>query len=486
MFGSPFGARRGIRRVRCWSVGVAAVLALGACSGGSGGGNAGGGGAAKPGGGGSGAATGSCPVDALAKAKGPVSITFWHGLNRASEETLQKLVDQFNAGQTKVKVDLVNQTGYEDILRKWVAGLGTTELPDLAQMEDTATQQMIDTQSIVPVADCITADHYDTADFVPRIIERYNVDGKLYPMPFNVSNPVLYYDKNAFRAAGLDPEKPPATLADIKAASVKIKASGYQTGFALKLNPWYLEQWASKANTLFVNNENGRKGRATKVAFDDGSGQATFAWMKDMVDSGLARTNPDSGPNAFDNLLGIRSKVSGMTIDTSAALGTISQVLAGGEGGGVDLGVGPMPGPSGAGGVLVGGGALYMSKSSAPEKIAATWEFVKFLVSAETQATFAAGTGYVPIRKSSVKEKVLLAQWATSPGYKVAYDQLLTGKDNIATAGPVIGNYAGVRDVVRDAETKMLAEGGDPKAAIKAAAAAATAAIQDYNTRIGK
>ncbi len=483
MLGSPVGSRRGTRggsrRLRRCSVGLVAVLALGACSSSSAGS-----GAAKPDGGGAGKS--SCPVDALAKANGPVSITFWHGLNRANEETLQKLVNQFNDQQTKVTVKLVNQTGYEDILRKWVTGLGTDELPDLGQMEDTATQQMIDTESIVPVADCIKADRYDTSDFVERVLERYTVDGKLYPMPFNVSNPVLYYDKNAFRSAGLDPEKPPATLADIRADSVKIKASGYEAGFGLKLNPWYLEQWASKADQLFVNNENGRKGRATKVLFDDAVGQATFAWMKDMVDSGLARTNPDGGPNGFDNLLGIRSKVQAMTIDSSASLGTISQVFASGESGGVDLGVAPMPGPRGSGGVLVGGGALYMSKSSAPEKIAATWEFVKFLVSPATQATFAAGTGYVPIRKSSVKEQVLLAQWAASPGYKVAYDQLLSGKDDVATAGPVIGNYAGVRDAVRDAETKMLAEGGDPKAAIKAAAAAATAAIQDYNTRIGK
>ena len=469
--------------VRVLVVACVAVFALGACSSSSGGSKAGGGSSGGESGSSSGAAN-ACPVAALAKATGPVTITFWHGLNRANEESLQRLVTKFNTQQTKVKVDLINQTGYEEILRKWVGGLGTGDLPELGQMEDTATQQMIDTQSIVPMSDCIKADKYDSTDLVDRVVERYTVNGKLYPMPFNVSNPVLYYDKNAFRAAGIDPEKPPATLAEVKADSAKLKNVGYQTGFGLKLNPWYLEQWASKANTLFVNNENGRKGRATKVQFDDATGQATFAWMKDMVDSGLARTNPDGGPNGFDNLLGIRSKVQAMTIDSSAALGTISQVFASGESGGVDLGVGAMPGPSGSGGVLVGGGALYMSKKSAPEKIAATWEFVKFLVQSDTQATFAAETGYVPIRKSSVKETVLLAQWAKEPGYKVAYDQLLSGKDDVATAGPVIGDYAGVRDVVRDAETKMLSEGTDPKAAIKAAAAAASKAIQDYNARV--
>ena len=470
------------RTLRLATVGLVAALALGACSSSSSGSKAGGGGSK----GGGGAGSNACPVAALAKATGPVNVTFWHGLSQANETQLKKLTDEFNASQSKVKVTLVNQTGYEEILRKWVAGLGTGDLPDVAQLEDTATQQMIDTQSIVPVADCIKADKYSTSDFVGRVLDRYTVDGKLYPMPFNVSNPILYYDKNAFTAAGLDPEKPPTTLAEVKTDAQKLKSSGYPTGFGLKLNPWYLEQWASKADQLYANNQNGRAGRASKVLFDGASGQATFTWMKDMVDSGLARTNPDTGPNALDNLFGIRSKVHAMTIDSSAALGQISIVFASGESGGVKLGVGAMPGPSGAGGVLVGGGALYLSKKSAPEKIAATWEYVKFLVSPAAQAAFAAGTGYVPIRKSSLNEKVLLDRWASEPGYRVAYDQLLAGKNDIATAGPVIGDYAGVRDIVRDAETKMLAQGTDPMTAIKNAATAATAAIQDYNTRVGK
>lgn len=467
------------RRSAVVATALVAVLALGACSGGSGGSKAGGGGDGPDSGG------GACPVDALESAKGPVTITFWHGLNQANEEALQALVADFNASQAKVKVDLVNQTGYEEILRKWVAGLGTGDLPDIAQLEDTATQQMIDTQSVVPVSACVKADGFDTSDIVDRVLERYTVNGTLWPMPFNVSNPVLYYDKNAFRAAGLDPEDPPATLDEVKADAQKIKDSGYEAGFGLKLNPWYLEQWAAKSDTFYANNENGRKSRATAAVFDDATGREVFGWMKDKVDSGLARTNPDDGPNAFDNLLGIRAKTLGMTIDSSAALGQISQILQSGQGGGVQLGVGPMPGPEGPGGVLVGGAAVYLSKQSAPEKIAAAWEFLKFLVRGDTQAKFSAATGYVPVAKSAVDEQVLVDQWTEEPGYRVAYDQMLTGKDDTKTAGPVIGDYVGVRNVVKDAQTRMLTEGGDPDAALKRAQTEATAKIDDYNTRVG-
>jgi sn-glycerol 3-phosphate transport system substrate-binding protein len=295
---------------------------------------------------------------------------------------------------------------------------------------------------------------------------------------------VFLYDKNAFRAAGLDPERAPRTLAGVRDAARRIKAAGYETGFGLKLDPWYLEQWSAKADELYVNERNGRRARATKVAFDDRSGRQIFRWMDDMVDSGLAITNSADGSSAVDNLLGIRSKRNGMTIDSSATLGTISQVLAAGEGGGVELGVAPMPGPAGDGGVLVGGAALYIVAESSRAKQAAAWEYLQYMVSPEVQADFAAGTGYVPIRESSVDLPAVQQLWATTPGYKVAYDQLLTGKDDIATQGPVIGAYQDVRDAVLDGQNEMFTEGRSPRAALRGAARESNDAMQEYNERV--
>ncbi|MGZ6164178.1 MAG: extracellular solute-binding protein, partial [Myxococcaceae bacterium] len=172
-------------------------------------------------------------------------------------------------------------------------------------------------------------------------------------------------------------------------------------------------------------------------------------------------------------------------IDTSATLGTISQVFSQGESGGVELGVAPMPGPPGAGGVLVGGGALYIVKKSAPEKQAAVWKYLKFLDDPQTQADFAAGTGYVPIRKSSVDLPAIQQQWAREPGYKVAYDQLISGKDDIATQGPVIGAYQAVRDAVLAGEQEMFTQGKSPADALKSTASQSDTAMQEYNSRVG-
>jgi sn-glycerol 3-phosphate transport system substrate-binding protein len=432
------------------------------------------------------AAADSCPVSALKKAKGTVQITMWHSMPRANEETLQKLTDQFNSSQSKVKVTLVNQITYDDTFTKYKSGLSSGDLPDVVQLQGSDQQQMIDTRTAVPAGACAKSDKYSFSDFLPRVVSYFTVRGTMYAMPFNTSGQVFLYNKNAFQKSGLDPDKPPTTLDEVRQDAEKLKSSGAVKGapMGLKLSPGDFEQWRAMANKLFVNNNNGRKARATKAAFNDATGRELFAWMSQMVKDGLAETNPDSGSSQFDNLLGIGNGNHAMSIDTSASLGTITQVLASGQYPDVSIGVGPMPGPAGKGGVAVQGGGLFIVNKSPAEKQAAAWEFLKFLDSPQSQATWAVGTGYLPIVKKAADSAAVKDFWAQSPGYEVAYDQLLKGVNTPATAGGVIGAYKAVDDALRDAEASMFLNGKSPDAAVKAAADASTAAIADYNQRV--
>jgi sn-glycerol 3-phosphate transport system substrate-binding protein len=306
-------------------------------------------------------------------------------------------------------------------------------------------------------------------------------------MPFNTSGPVFYYNKKAFSAAGLDPTKPPTNFADVRAAAEKLKANGVQAPLGLKTEPGFFEHWRGLANQLYVNSSNGRKATATATSYTDKVGLQIYQFLSGMVKDGLATTNPDLGNGSFDNLLGIRSGTHAMAFDTSAALGTITSVLAAGNDPNIDLGVAPLPGPltKNTGGVLVSGGELFMVNKSAPEKQAAAWQYLKFLDDTANMTKWAIGTGYLPIRKSSAQSAEMQDYWAKNPYYKVAYDQLVDGPTNVATSGSVIGNYTGARDAMRDAENSMFLNGTDPKTALKNAAKNATAAMQDYNSRVG-
>jgi sn-glycerol 3-phosphate transport system substrate-binding protein len=180
-----------------------------------------------------------------------------------------------------------------------------------------------------------------------------------------------------------------------------------------------------------------------------------------------------------------------MTIQTSAGLGTISQVLGTGQFAHVELDVGPMPGPEGPGGVLVGGAALYITnpQGADPAKQEAAWRFARFLNEPQSQAIWSAGTGYLPIRRSATQMEPLVARWQEAPFYKVAYDQLLEGEENTATAGPVIGPYGargeGVRGAVIDALDKVLTQDAPAQPTLDQAVEEANAALDEYNERIG-
>ena len=431
-----------------------------------------------------------CPLDALEQASGPVDITLWHAMTRANLDELNRLTEEYNSSQSKVHVSLSEAANYSDNLTRFTAGLGTGELPDLVQIEDTGTQLMIDSQSVLPAASCIQADNLDTSDIIPRALAYYTVKDVLYPMPFNVSNPILYYNENAFSQAGLDPEKPPTTLEEMQEASQKIVDSGAtEYGFAFKIQPWFLEHWLAMGGNTYVDNGNGREDRATAMTIDNEAGVEIYTWMKTMYDDKLL-LNTGSAENSIDHYLAVANGQVAMTIDTSAALGTIFNLLESGQYPDVKLGAAALPGPkSPDGGPLVGGAALYIVNKSAPEKQAAAYDFAKWLAQPEQQSAWAAATGYIPISQQATTLEPLTTAWANRPELKVAYDQLLSGPENDATAGPVIGPYGsagqGVRGAVIDSIDKMFSEGTTPEVAVKEASDGGDAAIEEYNSRVG-
>jgi sn-glycerol 3-phosphate transport system substrate-binding protein len=353
------------------------------------------------------------------------------------------------------------------------------------QWEDELIQILIDSQSVVPAASAIEADHYSFSDFVPSMVDYFKVDGTQWAMPFNISSQVLYYDQNALTKAGLDPTNPPANFTDLRAAAQKIVSSGTaKYGMSLKVDYTNLELWMALGGQTFLNKNNGRSGRATAVTFDNALGRSIFNWWGGMLSSNLAQSTSFT---AFDNLLAIGSGIAPITIDTSAALGTIIQVLSGGQYPDVKLGVSSLPLPttkrSKKGGAFVGGAGLYMVKKSTPATLDASWQFIKFLASPQSQATWAAGTGYVPIRKSALNMAPLAATLAAQPGFKVAYKQLLASPNNPATSGSVTGAAPQLGVVINNALT-TLSSGGSPSSALSQATQNANSAISSYNERI--
>ena len=301
-----------------------------------------------------------CPVDALEQAEGPVTVTMWHPMSSRSGAALEELVTEFNETQDRVRVEAVFQGDYDDTFTKYVNTLRSGgDLPDVVMLNETTMQQMVDSESTVPIEACLLASGYDTTDFPGRLLDQYRVGDVLVTLPFQLSNPVLYFDGNDFVSAGLDPDDPPTTLDDLLEASrVLVDAGVAEDPLALEVDAWIFEQWVNKTGQPLVNHDNGRAARADEALLDTAATSEVLDFLAAMRDEGLVRnTGRGTDQAALAKFLAIGFGEASMTISSSANLGEIYDRL--GRFPDVDIRVAPMPGPSG-GGVAVGGGSLYL------------------------------------------------------------------------------------------------------------------------------
>jgi len=435
-----------------------------------------------------------CPVDALAAATSPVNITFWHAMTAQNEDALVALTNGYNSTHPKVHVNLVNQGGYDQNIEKYKTS-SAADRPTLIQMPEYTLQLLADSDTVVPMQSCVNASHYSLDDFLPRTISGFTLRGALQAMPFNISNPVLYYNRAAFLKAGLDPDTPPRSLDELRSASEKLVQSGaVKYGLAVDHSvdsggSWILEQWLAKANELYANNQNGRAAPATNVLFPGPTGVELLTFLQQMVRDGLAI---DVGPNTSlpDNLLKLvdPKEPAAMTIYTTAALASVLGILKSGAYPGLtdaDVGIGPMPGPTVNPGVLVGGAALWLPKGKPDAETAAAWDYIQYLVAPEQQSTWAATTGYVPVRTSSVGLPPIKDTYTADPRFKVGYEQLLATADTPAEAGPVLGPQREVRILTSQAVEAILVGQADVAQTLAATAQKADLLIAQWTSSVG-
>jgi sn-glycerol 3-phosphate transport system substrate-binding protein len=424
-----------------------------------------------------------CPVDALAATDGPVTVDLWWGLPRSEIlEPMADLVDEYNASQDAVVVNLISQGTYNENLDKYLIGLRSGDRPTLIQLEETALQLGVDSGSFIPMQACVDAAGYSLDDYIDRTISAFTVEDVLWPMPFNISNPILYANMKALNDAGVT--ELPTTLAEMRAASQAVVDAGVApAGISLTSSSWILEQLFALGNEDYADGGNGREQRATEVLIDNEIGLEIFTWLHDMVNDGLA-TYVGGGDDS-EHFFALALGQAAMTMDTTAALRGVIDAAAGFPN--VEVAVGPLPSVSGRdGGVLVGGAALWLDAETTDAERAAAWDFVTWLNSPEQQARWHAATGYVPIRTSAVELDDVVSLWADEPEFRIAYDQLVEGIESSATAGPVIGNHAQMRlDAIVPALEAMYLQAMPPQMALTQAKAQADAIIADYNRRTG-
>jgi sn-glycerol 3-phosphate transport system substrate-binding protein len=433
----------------------------------------------------------SAETPGASPATGPVDINFWHSEQAANQETISRLVDRFNASQDEVKVRVSYQGTYEDAMTKLMASLPTGDVPAIALLGDIYTQMVIDSGSFVPVQDFVDRDGYDLSDLDPKGVQAFTSQDRLWAMPFAGDVVLLFYNKVAFREVGLDPEKPPRDLEEVRQYSenlLKRDGSGNVTrsGLALDIAAW-TERMLADHGDLLVDRSNGHDGRATKVLFDNDTGRWFWQWWHDTVESGLT-FNVGRNPTMAEGLLAIASGRAAMTLSYSGALRSVIDVLEAGEPGqkGIEVGVSQMPGVPGSTGQT---GAfffgLWISSVRPTEEQGAAWKFMRWLMEPEQQAEWFAGSGYFPVSRSAVDRPAAQDVLARYPLFQVAFDLFVNAPANPAMENPILGPYQKVREAIYRGVEEMLSGIKDPNQALADAAATANQAIKEYDQQVG-
>lgn len=448
---------------------AAMLLVATACSGGGGGaGNAGG----ESGGQGEAQSNGS-------SSGGATKVVFWHAMGGANTKVVDQMVANFNASQDKIRVEAIFQGTYDDLLSKLKTAMGTKEAPHIVQVYEIGSRFMIDSKLITPMQTFIDADNYDLSQLEPNIIGYYTFDGQLYSMPFNTSNPILYYNKDLFKAAGLDPEKPPRTYEELQQAADTITKSGKATGANFAIYGWFMEQFFANQGADYVNNGNGREALATESLVHSEAGVKTLTWWKNMIDS---KAMINLGRKTDDSKKAFSAGQVAMILDSTAAL----KGLVDNAEGKFEVGTGFLPKPADAsgGGVIVGGASLWMMNDRPEAEQKTAWEFVKFVTSPQEQAYWHINTGYFPITKKAYDEQSVKDNMAKFPQFQTAVDQLHQTELSKATQGAVMGVFPEARQLVEGAIEEVLNNQKSPQDALDGAAKEITSKIQQYNKTV--
>ena len=404
------------------------------------------------------------------------TVTFWHSMGGVNGEAMDYLVNKFNDENTDgITVEAVYQGEYDDTINKLKSAQIGNMGADLVQIYDLGTRFMIDSGWVIPMQEMIDADGYDISQIEPNIAAYYTTDAGLYSMPFNSSTPLLYYNKDMFEAAGIT-EVPTSLPGIAEIGDALLNEGGAQEVIAISIYGWWFEQFLSKQGLAFVDNENGRTAPATKVVFDENGGALNIvsAW-KDLFDKGYA---PNVGRSGSDTAT--TDFTSGKAAMMFGSTASLKQVLQD-TGDSFEVGTAYFPAVADGdeGGVSIGGASLWALNNNDETKAAATWKFVKFMISPESQAYWNAQTGYFPITTAASEEPVFQENIAQYPQFQTAIDQLHDSAPEYA--GALLSVFPESRQIVETQIENMLNGQQTPEESVANMAEEINETIEEYN-----
>ena len=386
-------------------------------------------------------------------AQAQTEIQWWHSMTAVNGEVVNDLAKNFNASQNKYKIMPVFKGSYDESFTAAVAAHRAGNSPHILQVFEVGTATMMASKGVtVPVGKVMkdSGEKFDPKTYVSAVAGYYTApSGEMLSLPFNSSTTVFYFNKDAFKAAGIDTAKAPGTWPEVALAAAKLKASGHKCPISIAWQGWtQLESFSAWHNVEFATKGNGLQGLDARMKVNSPLHVRHIENLANMAKQGLfvykGRAN---APEA--------SFISGECAMMTTSTGFYGNVAKNAK---FDWGLAPLPHypdvPGAPQNTVIGGASLWVMAGKKAEEYKGIAQFFTYLSKPDIQAATHQRTGYLPITMAAYELTDKSGFYAKNPGTDVGVTQMIR-KTTDKSRGIRLGNYVQIR-TIEDEELEQV------------------------------
>lgn len=425
-------------------------------------------------------------VMAATPAAAQVEIQWWHAMTGVNNDVVNKLAQDFNATQTEFRVVPVYKGSYPDTMNAGIAAFRAGNAPHILQVFEVGTATMMAARgAIKPVFQLMAEanEPFDPKAYLPAVAGYYSTSrGEMLSFPFNSSSAVMWYNKDAFRRAGLNPDAPPKTWPEVFEAAKKLRAAGFdKCGFSSAWITWLnLEQFSLWHNVPLASRANGIDGFDTELRFNSPLHvrhlQNLIDLQRDNTFSYSGRTN--TGEGRF---------TSGECPIFLTSSGFYGNVKANAK---FDWANAPMPYyPDVAGAPqnsTLGGASLWVMGGKPAAEYRGVAKFFAFLSQTDRQARLHTDSGYLPITQAAYEQVKASGFYRENPYLETPILQLNNKPPTENSRGLRLGNMVQMRDVWAEEIEAALAGQKSAQAALDAAVSRGNTMLRQFERTVSR
>lgn len=406
-------------------------------------------------------------------------IRFWHAMGGALGEVLAGFVQRFNDSQREFRIVAEHKGSYEDTMIAALAAQRAGSGPHVVQVYEVGTAYMMAARSAVRPVWQVLAENGEAIDakaFLPAVASYFSDNaGRLLALPFNISTPILFYNKDAFRRAKLDPTRPPSSWYQFPKVIEALKDAGLDCGYTTTWPSWVLlENMSTWHNQDFATRDNGLGGLDAKLVFNTHLMVRHISTLSSWARSGYFTY-------AGRRIEGEQRFVRGECALLTAASSSTAELRRSAA---FDFGEAQLPFYDDVKGAphhsVIGGGALWVLAGAKRGEYRGVAKFLAWLAQPEIQAEWHQKTGYVPVTRAAYELTRKQGFYTAQPGQEIAIKQLLLNNPTRESRGIRLGEFQKIRLIIEEELEKVWDGTKPPKLALDDAAERGNALLRRF------